>query len=140
MHIHLPISAAYAMTTGSIRDISHCIIDISISWLSKDLKDTFFATMNITNIVDSLILTGSVKGATHVTGMRNCVLVAQTGQLRMHQCENVDVYVQCGSEPIIEHCKGMRFAPLPQFYVSPPISLSPQLFQTPHCLPLEIFC
>lgn len=31
----------------------------------------------------------------------------------MHQCENVDVYLYCSSEPIIEFCGGVRIAPLP---------------------------
>jgi hypothetical protein len=117
MHIVLPVSAAYAMTTGSIRDMKHCIVDISVSWKNDALKNTHFATMNITNITDSLVLTGSVKGATHVTSMKNSVIVTSTGQLRMHQCENVDVYVRCASEPIIEHCTGIRFAPLPEHFV-----------------------
>jgi len=36
----------------------------------------------------------------------------------MHECENVDVYLYCSSRPIIEDCKGVRFAQLPNFYVS----------------------
>lgn len=34
----------------------------------------------------------------------------------MHQCENVSIYLRCSSDPIIEHCKRMRFAPLPQCF------------------------
>jgi hypothetical protein len=142
MHIVLPISARSAMTTGSIRDIRHCIVDISVSWKDEALKNTHFATMNMTNIVDSLILTGSVKGATHVTGMRNCVIVASTGQLRMHQCEDVDVYLRCSSEPIIEHCKGMRFAPLPEHFVGshPSINFIKPLLKILHPLLNHVLC
>lgn len=31
----------------------------------------------------------------------------------MHECENVDVYLSCGSQPIIEDSKDIRFAPIP---------------------------
>lgn len=30
----------------------------------------------------------------------------------MHDAHNVDVYLWCGSKPIIEDCSGVRFAPL----------------------------
>lgn len=30
----------------------------------------------------------------------------------MHGARNVDVYLHCGSRPIIEDCEGVRFAPL----------------------------
>lgn len=72
--------------------------------------------MNITDIFDSEIVAGKVKGALHITGMKNSTIIAATGQLRMHQCENVAVYLRCPSDPIIEHCKGVRFAPLPQCF------------------------
>jgi hypothetical protein len=32
----------------------------------------------------------------------------------MHDCVDVDVYLWCGSRPIIEDCRGVRFAPLPK--------------------------
>lgn len=32
----------------------------------------------------------------------------------MHGARNVDVYLHCGSRPIIEDCVGVRFAPLPE--------------------------
>lgn len=34
----------------------------------------------------------------------------------MHQCENVDVYLYCSSEPIIEFCGGVKVAPLPGLF------------------------
>jgi len=112
-HILLPISASRAITTGSLRDINHCIIDMSLLSSPSLPKDVHFATLSMTNISHSLILTGSVLGATQVTNMTNSVLVTNCAQLRMHDCSNVDVYVRCGSGPIIEHCAGMRFSPLP---------------------------
>ena len=34
----------------------------------------------------------------------------------MHDCHNVDVYLHCSSRPIIEDCRGIRFAELPKAY------------------------
>ena len=36
----------------------------------------------------------------------------------MHGAKNVDVYLHCGSRPIIEDCEGVRFAPLPESMVN----------------------
>ncbi|KAE9967398.1 hypothetical protein BLS_006404 [Venturia inaequalis] len=110
IHVIIPPSAKNAITTSTIHNVTNCIIDISILLLSPTSS---FATMNITNISESLIVAGRVKGALHITGMKNSTIVASTGQLRMHQCENVSVYLRCSSDPIIEHCKRVRFAPLP---------------------------
>ncbi|QDS77869.1 hypothetical protein FKW77_000251 [Venturia effusa] len=114
IHISIPPSAENAITTSTIHDINNCVIDISFLYSSPGLS---FATMSITNISGSLILAGKVKGAIHITGMKNSVVVASTGQLRMHQCENVSVYLHCFSDPIIEHCKDVKFGPLPEVFL-----------------------
>jgi hypothetical protein len=36
----------------------------------------------------------------------------------MHSAKNVDVYLHSASRPIIEDCENVRFAPLPDAYVS----------------------
>ncbi|TID14436.1 TBCC-domain-containing protein [Venturia nashicola] len=114
LHITIPPSAKNAITTSTIHNITNCFIDISFLFSSPSSS---FATMNITEISESLLVAGRVKGALHVTNMRNSTIVAATGQLRMHQCENVSVYLRCSSDPIIEHCKKVRFAPLPQLFL-----------------------
>ena len=35
----------------------------------------------------------------------------------MHECEDCLVCLRCGSRPIIEDCKGIRFTPFPSVYV-----------------------
>jgi hypothetical protein len=44
-------------------------------------------------------------------------IVVVARQVRIHECSNVDIYLHCGSHPIIEDCSGMRFSPLPKAYV-----------------------
>lgn len=36
--------------------------------------------------------------------------------MRMHECKNCLVYLRCGSRPIIEDCKGIRFTPFQPVY------------------------
>jgi hypothetical protein len=76
-----------------------------------------FASLMLKNINHSLIIAGHVNGPTHITGIEDSVVVVAARQVRIHECKNVAVYLHCTSHPIIEDCSGMRFAPLPEFYV-----------------------
>jgi hypothetical protein len=78
-----------------------------------------FANLAVRDVTDSLIVAGQVSGAAHITGVKGSVLVVAAGQLRMHECSDVVVYLWCGSRPIIEDCTGVKFAPIPEVYVSP---------------------
>jgi hypothetical protein len=113
IHIILPTTASHAASTGNLSDLNHCIIDMSLPTSS----DHLFSSLSLRNIKDSLIICGRVTGPAHVTNLENTVIVTTCRQLRMHECKNVDVYLQCSSRPIIEDCIGVRFAPLPEFYV-----------------------
>lgn len=80
-----------------------------------------FAGLALKNITNSLIVAGQVAGATHITNVQDTVVVVSSRQVRMHDCNNVDVYLSCMSRPIIEDCKNIRFAPIPKCYVSEPL-------------------
>jgi hypothetical protein len=41
----------------------------------------------------------------------------------MHGSKHVDIYLHSASRPIFEDCDALRFAPLPESYVSGPIQL-----------------
>lgn len=127
MHIILPATAARATTSGRVTDLQGCVLDMSVPTLapSKDRpKGTLrnraspFASLAIKNVSRSLIIAGHVAGPAHITGVRDSVLVVNARQVRMHECESVRVWLWCGSRPIIEGCKGMRFAEIPRHYVS----------------------
>ncbi len=75
-----------------------------------------FTGLTLRNIDNSLIVGGHVAGPIHITNMHDSVLVVACGQFRMHDSKAVDVYLHCGSRPIIEDCEGIRFAPLPNVY------------------------
>merc|ERR1711964_676119 len=46
----------------------------------------------------------------------NSIIVVASRQVRMHDCKNVDIYLHCGSRPIIEDCSNVRFSPIPECY------------------------
>lgn len=76
-----------------------------------------FAGLTLKNITSSLIICGHVDGAIHLTNVSNSVIVVAARQFRMHESVNCNVYLQCSSRPIIEDCKEVRFAPMPEIYV-----------------------
>lgn len=127
MHIILPATAARATTSGSVTDLQGCVLDMSVPTLAAT-KDhpkgtqrsltSPFASLAVKNVSQSLIIAGHVAGPAHITGVKDSVLVVNARQVRMHDCENVRVWLWCGSRPIIEGCKGMHFAEIPMNYVS----------------------
>lgn len=128
MHIILPATASRATSSGSVTDLEGCVVDMSVPTLSaaskakiegtRKSKASPFASLAIKNVSRSLIIAGQVTGPAHITGVRDSVLVVNARQVRIHECENVTVWLWCGSHPIIEACKGMRFAEIPVPYVS----------------------
>jgi hypothetical protein len=117
LHIILPSTAARATSSGSLTDLKGCIIDMSVPTTGVGAP---FASLALKDIDKSLIVAGKVTGAAHITGVKNSIIVVTARQVRIHECKNVDIYLYCASHPIIEDCSGMRFAPIPATYVSPP--------------------
>lgn len=126
LHIILPASASHATSSGSITNLERCVVDMSIpTSTSTSAKDPTsvaapspspFAGLTLKNIENSVIIAGRVEGAAHITDVRNSIIVVSAHQVRIHNSENTDVYLWCGSRPIIEGCSGMRFAELPQCF------------------------
>ncbi|KAJ9647331.1 hypothetical protein H2199_002318 [Coniosporium tulheliwenetii] len=114
LHIILPSSAAHATTSGTLGNLRRCIVDMSVPTASG----APFAGLAVKNVKDSLLVCGHVAGPLHITNVSNSVVVVASRQFRMHECRNVDVYLHCASRPIIEDCEGIRFAELPQAYVT----------------------
>jgi tubulin-specific chaperone C len=112
-HIILPSSAPNTRTPCSLSKLTNCVVDLSVPTTAT----APFASITITNVSSSLLLCGSVSGPAHITGVKKSVLVIKCRQFRMHECQDVTVYLHCTSRPIIEDCKGIRFAELPKFHV-----------------------
>jgi len=54
--------------------------------------------------------------------VEHSAIVVSCRQFRMHSCVDVDVYLSCSSNPIIEDCSRIRFGRIPKAYVSGEIS------------------
>lgn len=113
--------------------MQRCIVDLSIPTSSGSsqgestppLGPSPFAGLTLKNLTDCVIIAGRVEGAAHITDVKNSIIVVSARQVRIHNSENTEVYLWCGSRPIIEGCSGMRFAELPSYYVCiylPPIT------------------
>ncbi|KAI1109939.1 tubulin-specific chaperone C [Nemania sp. NC0429] len=115
LHIMLPLTASRATSSGSLTDLSRCIVDMAAPTSSTGAP---FAGLTLKNISRSLIIAGHVAGPAHITGVEDSVIVVAARQVRMHDCRNVRVYLHCASHPIIEDCSQVAFAPLPAFYTN----------------------
>ncbi|GLI76856.1 hypothetical protein PoHVEF18_005134 [Penicillium ochrochloron] len=112
LHIMLPASGSTSTVPASITALRHCIVDMSIP--TADGKP--YASLTVKNIEESLLICGQVNGPAHITGMDHSVIVVSCRQFRMHNCKDVDVYLSCSSNPIIEDCSNIRFTRIPKAY------------------------
>ncbi|KAK5661747.1 hypothetical protein OQA88_9848 [Cercophora sp. LCS_1] len=115
IHIILPSSASRATSSGTLTELHGCIIDMSAP---TGRQGAPFANLTLKNISNSLIIAGHVEGSVHITGVKNSILVFMARQVRIHECESVDLYLHCMSHPIIEDCSNLRFATAPECYLS----------------------
>ena len=114
VHILLPASASRSTVPASITALQHCVVDMSI----PTANGKPYASLTIKGVGESLLICGQVNGPAHITGVDHSVIVVSSHQFRMHDCENVDIYLSCSSKPIIEDCKNVRFGRIPRAYVS----------------------
>lgn len=118
MHILLPISASNSTGSGTLSNLTHCIVDLDHHNTDATYSDRrSLQTLTLKSIKDCLLICGHVTGATHITNLTNCTIVVSTHQLRVHNSSNCSIYTLCTSRPIIEDCTGIRFAPLPAYYL-----------------------
>ena len=119
LHIILPSSASRATASGSLTALKRCIVDMSV----PTANGAPFAGLALKNISQSIIIAGNVAGAAHITNVQDSIIVVNSRQVRMHDCKNVDIYLQCTSRPIIEDCSNVRFAPIPKCHVRLPYAI-----------------
>jgi tubulin-specific chaperone C len=111
--IQLPPLSAPPDSSSALSDLHSCVIDMSAASPSS----SSLAGIILRDISRSVIQCGVVSGPIHITRATDSILIVGCGQFRMHECKNVDVYLHCGSKPIVEDVEGIRFAPLPDAYV-----------------------
>ena len=103
-----------AATSASLTKINRSFVDLS----GQTKQYQAISTLTVQNIDRSLLICGNIDGAAHITGVERSTLILNSRQVRLHDCKDCVLYLRCGSRPIIEDCKEIKFAPLPQYYVS----------------------
>ncbi|KAI5299619.1 Cytosolic copper metallochaperone [Ascosphaera pollenicola] len=112
-------STTNASLPAYLTDIESSVIDLSRQTAHNDTSlPPHLATLSARGVKNSILICGRVAGAAHITAAENTVVVVGCQQLRLHDCRDIDVYLSCGSRPIIENCKGVRFARVPGVHKS----------------------
>ncbi|KAG0371522.1 hypothetical protein BGX24_001550 [Mortierella sp. AD032] len=75
--------------------------------------------IHIKNLKRCVLVIPPVSGSILLHDCEGCTLVGACHQSRMHTSTNMDIYLHVTSEPIIEDCTDMRFAPYPYQEVLP---------------------
>jgi hypothetical protein len=114
LHIMLPASGSTSTVPASITSLRHCIIDMTIP--TADGKP--YASLTVKGVRESLLICGQVNGPAYMTGVEHSIIVVSCRQFHMHHCTDVDVYISCSSNPIIEDCSNVMFGRIPKAYVS----------------------
>lgn len=114
LHIMLPAAGSTSTVPVSITSLDRCIVAMSI----PTANGKPYASLTAKGINESLLICGQVNGPAHITGIERSVIVVSCRQFRMHNCSDVDVYLSCSSNPIIEDCSNIRFGRIPKAYVS----------------------
>lgn len=109
-----PLNPLNEHNSAVVTKIKGCIIDIS----QRATNEISLAKTQIFAASKSLIISGVVSGSVFLSESEGCILVATCGQMRLHNCKNCVVYLHCTSNPVIEGCEGIKFAPLPAVFVS----------------------
>jgi hypothetical protein len=63
------------------------------------------------NLKNCKVFLGPVKSSIFIQNCIDCVFALASKQIRLHMSENCDFFVYAKSNPIIEHCKNVRFGP-----------------------------
>jgi hypothetical protein len=69
------------------------------------------SVIHLINIEDSIILCGPLSGTAFVNNCKNSKINLACHQLRIHETQDTDFYINVASRSIIENCKNVRFAP-----------------------------
>ncbi|KAL1990132.1 hypothetical protein VTN49DRAFT_5971 [Thermomyces lanuginosus] len=113
LHVMAPPTSSPNPVPASITSLRHCVVDMS----PRSTEETKpYASLTIKGVRESLLICGHVEGPAHITGVEHSVIVVACRQFRMHNCVDVDVYLSCTSNPIIEDCSGIRFGQIPKAY------------------------
>ncbi|KZT65211.1 hypothetical protein DAEQUDRAFT_747147 [Daedalea quercina L-15889] len=112
------LSSSVSATDLIISDLDHCVVYmLPESRLRNDAvtQDIKITALHVRNAKNSVLIMPIIEGSALLHDLSRCVLALGCHQYRMHTSTQTDVYISVASNPIIEHCKGIRFATYPRF-------------------------
>ncbi len=107
INLHSPSNGTAG--SGSLSNLHRCVVH-------PDTVTHQVPNLVLKSVSSSLMICGRVNGPVHLTNITDSIMVVSSQQFRMHDSRDCDVYLHTSSRPIIEHCSGIRFAPLPDTY------------------------
>jgi protein XRP2 len=57
------------------------------------------------------VIIGPTESSLFIRDCKNCLVIAYSQQFRARDCSNLNVYLYCSTEPVIETSKNIRFYP-----------------------------
>jgi hypothetical protein len=99
-----------------------CIVNLCAPQTTTG-KSLEITALHIYGLKRSIVLAPFVQGSALLYDCDRCIVVVGCHQFRMHNSTNCDIYLHVNSLPVVECCKGMRFAPYTLPY---PASMDPQ--------------
>ncbi|KAH9926063.1 tubulin binding cofactor C-domain-containing protein [Fomitopsis serialis] len=111
------LPSAVSATDLIISDLDHCVVYMLSETRSKDgvARDVKITALHARNIRNSVLIMPVIDGSALLHDLSRCVLALGCHQYRMHSSTQTDVYISLASNPIIEHCKGIRFTKYPRY-------------------------
>ncbi|KAF2220000.1 tubulin binding cofactor C-domain-containing protein [Elsinoe ampelina] len=109
VHLSLSPNAQVDGKTGTLLSLERSVVNLA----PGSSPQKALSSLSAKDISDSLLILGHIDGAVHITGLNTCRVAVSCRQFRMHESKDVDVYLSCSSEPIIEDCQTIRFGELP---------------------------
>ncbi|GAA6012648.1 hypothetical protein JCM10207_009068 [Rhodosporidiobolus poonsookiae] len=104
-------SAAPALALASL---SRCVVDLLPS--SSQAAPPACSAVYLSYLADCVVLLPPSCGSALVQNCQRCVIVLGCHQFRMHESSECNVFLQAGSTPIIERCKGLVFSGYPTVF------------------------
>lgn len=91
-------------------------IDVDASVSYGHMRDTTIlipsgSALFLRECVGCQIFVLPIHGSAFVTGLKSCRLFIASSQLRLKDCDDVEVYAWVSSTPIIENCSSIRVGP-----------------------------
>ncbi|KAI0058371.1 TBCC-domain-containing protein [Artomyces pyxidatus] len=101
----------------TIADLDHCIVNLctvsSLDPAQESPPILALTALHVRDLKDTILVLPSIKGSALLHNLTRCIIVVGCHQFRMHTSTDVRVHLSISSNPIIEHCSGIAFAPYP---------------------------